>query len=108
MTKSHRRSSRSSNMLKKISSSAKNTLPTINKGLTNVGKTTKDVAVKSVPVIEKGVSVVYGTLATGFDLGIKGATNVAKGVKKLSKKSKSARTRKSRKSKKGGRKTRRN
>jgi hypothetical protein len=104
MTKSHRRTSKSSKMMKSIKTTTEKALPVVNKTLTTVGETTKDVAVKSVPVIEKGVSVVYGTLATGFDLGIKGATNVAKGVKKLSKKNK---TRKSKKSKRGGRKTRR-
>ena len=46
-----------------------------------MGKATKVVLKKSIPVVEKGVSAVYGTMATGFDLGIKGVKKVAKGVK---------------------------
>jgi hypothetical protein len=37
-------------------------------------------------VLEKGVSAVYGTLATGFDLGLKGAKNVDYNVQSITKK----------------------
>ena len=43
------------------------------------------------PIVEKGVSKVYGTLATGFDLGIKGAKSVASGVSKMTKRKRSNR-----------------
>lgn len=36
----------------------------INRGLTQVGK-------KSIPIIEKGVSMVYNTMASGVDMGRK-------------------------------------
>jgi hypothetical protein len=40
---------------------------------------------KSAPVVEKGVSTIYGTLSSGFDLGVKGAKNVVGKVKKITK-----------------------
>jgi hypothetical protein len=58
----------------------KKTLPVVNKGLKSIGNTAKNVAETSIPVIEKGVSTIYGTMATGFDLGVKGANTVAKGI----------------------------
>lgn len=74
MTKSHR--SRKG-VLKALSKTSKKALPMVNKGLKNVGAVAKTVAIKSAPVIEKGVSVVYETMATGFDLGIKGVKNIS-------------------------------
>jgi hypothetical protein len=74
------------NVGKGLISSSKRALPAVNKGLTKVGSTAKDVAQKSIPIIEKGASVVYDTMATGFDLGVKGANTVAKGVKNITKK----------------------
>lgn len=74
MTKSRKRQ----NAIKTI----KKTLPVVNKGLKTVGMTAKKVATASIPVIEKGVSVVYGTMATGLDLGVKGAKTITKNVYK--------------------------
>ena len=84
---------------KGIVSTSKKALPVVGKGLTKVGTVTKDIAVKSVPIIEDGVSVVYGTMSKGFDLGLQGAKNVAKGMSKR-RRSKKAR-------RKSGRRTRR-
>jgi hypothetical protein len=67
---------------KKIKKSTLKALPVVNKGLEKIGKTSKDVIVKSKPYLEKGVSVVYDTLSTGFDLGIKGAKSIAYKMKK--------------------------
>jgi hypothetical protein len=89
------RSSRKS-IVKTISKTTEKALPVVDKGLTTVGNTAKTVAVKSIPVVEKGASVVYGTMATGFDLGVKGAKSMAKGVTKK---------RRSRRHRKVGRKT---
>ena len=103
MAKSHRRRSsrKGRGVMKSIQKTADKTLPIVNKGLTTVGTTTKDVASASIPVIEKGVGVVYGTMATGLDLGVKGVRNV---TKKVSGRSRSAsRSR----SLAGGRRTRR-
>jgi hypothetical protein len=64
--------------LKKLRKGTKKAIPVVSKGLKNVGRTTKKVVVKSAPYIEKGVAGVYDTLATGFDMGIKGAKKVIK------------------------------
>jgi len=84
--------SASRKIVKSITKTTEKALPVVDKGLTTVGKTTKDVAEASVPIIEKGVSTVYGTMATGFDLGVKGAKTVARGI---TKKRRSRRNRKS-------------
>ena len=77
MTKSRKNVS-----LKKIKKSTLKVLPVVNKGLEKIGKTSKNVIVKSRPYLEKGVSVVYDTLSTGFDLGIKGAKSIANKMQK--------------------------
>jgi len=84
MAKSRR--NRRSNILKSIQKTSSKAIPVVGKGLKNVGNVAKNAALKSKPVIEKGVSAVYGTLATGFDLGIKGAKNIASNVKNITKK----------------------
>ena len=76
-----------------ITSSTISALPVINTGLKKVGTITKDVAVKTLPIVENGVSVVYGTIAKGTNLGVKGVQNVAKGI---TKRKRSRRHRKSR------------
>jgi hypothetical protein len=69
-------------VIKTIKKTTEKALPVVDKGLVTVGKTAKNVAKTSIPVVEKGVSTVYGAMATGFDLGVKGAKTVAKGVTK--------------------------
>jgi hypothetical protein len=96
MTKS--RKNRSSSVLKNITKTTVSVLPVVGKGLTKVGSMAKEVATKSAPTVEKGVSSVYGTLATGFDLGAKSLKSVAKGMSKR---------RRSKSHRKGGRKSRR-
>ena len=81
MVKSSRRTSMK-NIGKSIFSSSKRALPAVNSGLKRVGTAAKDVAIKSVPIVEKGVSVVYGTMAKGFDLGVKGARGISKTITK--------------------------
>ena len=81
MSKSRKYSKRSLS-LKKIKKTTLKTLPVVNEGLEKIGTTTKDVAIKSKPYVEKGVSAVYGTLAKGFDLGIQGAKSVATQVRR--------------------------
>jgi hypothetical protein len=76
------RKNRSSSILKKIKKTSASALPVVGKGLKEVGVLAKGVAVKSAPVVEKGVSSVYGTLASGFNLGEKGLKSIAKGVSK--------------------------
>lgn len=68
--------------VKSVMKSITKSLPVVNNGLKSVGKTAENVAKNSAPVIEKGMSAIYGTMATGFDLGIKGAKSVANGITK--------------------------
>lgn len=67
---------------RKNKSSLMKSLPAVNTGLKKVGKTAKDVANASIPIVERGVSAVYGTMATGLDLGVKGVKSVTKGISK--------------------------
>ena len=62
-TKSYRRHKRSRTNYR--------VLPRVEGGLEMVGNK----AIKASPVVEKGISNVYNTLATGFDMGIKGVQN---------------------------------
>ena len=93
--------SRKNNILKSVEKTSTKVLPVVDKGLKNVGTTAKDVAKVSLPIVEKGVSAVYGTMATGFDLGVKGVKGVSSAAKGITK------SKRSRRNKKGGRKTRR-
>lgn len=68
MTKSRR--NRKSNLLNSISPES------LGKGLESVGSTAKNLAAEATPIVERGVSTVYGTLASGVNLG----TNVARGI----------------------------
>ena len=89
MSKSRKNRSRK-NFLRKITNTGKNAIPVVKTGLKTVGNTAKVVAVKAAPIVEKGVSSVYNTMVTGFDLGLKG-------VKKFSaKKSRSKRSKRHR------------
>jgi len=105
MPKSHRkrRSSTKRNLMKSIETTTDKALPVVNKTLTTVGNTTKKVAVASIPVIEKGVGVVYGTMSTGLDLGVKGVKSVTRSISKRSRSASRSRSR----SLAGGRRTRR-
>ena len=80
MSKTRKNRSRK-NFLRKITNTGKNAIPVVKTGLKTVGKTAKVVAVKAAPIVEKGVSSVYNTMVTGYDLGVKG-------VKKFSSRSK--------------------
>ena len=93
--------SRKNSILKSVEKTSNKVLPVVDDGLKTVGSTAKDVAKISLPIVEKGVSAVYGTMATGFNLGVKGVKGVS-GVAKGMTKSK-----RSRRHKKGGKKTRR-
>jgi hypothetical protein len=87
MSKS-RKYSKKSISLKKIKKSTLKALPVVNKGLEQIGTTAKDAAIKSKPYVEKGVSVVYDSLAKGFDLGIQGAKSVANQIRRSKNKTK--------------------
>ena len=89
MSKTRKNRSRK-NFLKKIARTGKNAIPVVESGLKTVGKTAKVVAVKAAPVVDKGVSSVYNTMVTGFDLGVKGVKQFS------SKKSRSKRSKRHR------------
>lgn len=88
------RKSSKKNIFRKLKKTTKKVIPTIETGLKKVGSTAKSISVKAKPIVEKGVSSVYGLLATGFDMGVKGVSKVA------SKMSTGKKTRKNRKSRK--------
>lgn len=85
--------SRKNNILKSMTKTSKSVLPVVDKSLKTVGTLAKGVAKSSIPIVEKGVSAVYGTMATGFNLGVKGASTVAKGITKVKRSRKASRGR---------------
>ena len=87
MTKS-RSKSRKPGLLKGLKKTTSKAVPIVKSGLKSVGATVKNVAIKSAPTVNKGLEGVYGALATGFDMGVKG---VKKGVSKVSKMTKKRR-----------------
>ena len=95
MRKSRSKSKKSS-ILKGLKKTTSKAVPMVKSGLKSVGATVKTVAIKSAPTVNKGLEGVYGALATGFDMGIKG---VSKGVSKMTKKS---RSKSHRRNKRGG------
>ena len=76
MSKTRKNRSRR-NFFKKITNTGKKAIPIVKTGLKTVGNTAKVVAVKGAPIVEKGVSEVYDTMVTGFDLGVKGVQNLS-------------------------------
>lgn len=89
---SNRKSSRKSKrgFFKKIKSTTGRAIPLAASGLKNVGSSVKNIAMKSEPIIEKGLGVIYKTVTSGFDLGVKG---VKKGINVIKNKSSSKTTR---------------
>jgi hypothetical protein len=82
MSKSRKVNRKKTKFLKKIRKATKKAVPIISDGLKTIGSTTKTVVKQSAPIVEKGVAGVYNTLATGFDMGIKGAKTVVNGIQK--------------------------
>jgi len=52
-------------------------LPIIGQSLGSIGYVAKKATSKSIPIIENGVSAVYGTFNKGLDLGVKGVKNIS-------------------------------
>jgi hypothetical protein len=80
-SKSRTNKSKTNNLFKKVKGTSqlavpvvKSAIPAVKKGLKTVGSTVKTVAIKSAPTINKGLEGIYGTLATGFNMGIKKMT----------------------------------
>ena len=78
-------------ILKSVKNTTYKAIPVVKTSLKKVGSTVKTVAIKSAPAINKGIEGIYGTLATGFDLGVKGVEKGYSTVSKMSKKRRSKR-----------------
>lgn len=83
---SKNRSSKNKKYINQITKTSKKLLPIVDKTLSKVGTVAKDLTQKSIPIVEKGASIVYNTMATGFDLGVKGVKNVTNVVNKTTQK----------------------
>ena len=98
MSKSRKYSRRSKSMARsrtktiaRTKTMIKNIADTAFQCIKTVGSVAKNVVYKSTPIVEKGVTTVYGTMATGFDLGVKGAKRAVKSVSRTSNKRRSNR-----------------
>ena len=68
---SKRRSSKGrTNFIKKIGRTTKRVLPVVKKGLSTIGQNVNSAASSSEPAIKQGFKSIYGTLATGFNMGV--------------------------------------
>jgi hypothetical protein len=85
MAKSHKKKHASRKTRKNMYRSVKKALPAVKQGLTTVGKTAVKVAEKSRPIIEKSVGKIYGVLAEGFDMGLRGIKKTASKMRKTRK-----------------------
>ncbi len=79
-----KRSSRKSkkNLYGSLKKTTKRAIPVVASGIKTVGKTTVKVVEKTAPIVEKGVGRVYGVLAEGFDMGVKGLKKTASVMQK--------------------------
>ena len=75
-TRHNKKSSGSKKFFRKVKRVTKKAVPVVTQGLKTVGTVTKTAVVKGAPYVEKGVAGVYDTLATGFDMGIRGAKTI--------------------------------
>jgi hypothetical protein len=91
-TKSRRNRSKS-NVFNKITRTSKKALPVLASGLKKFGSDVKNITIKSKPGIEKGLGVVYKSLLTGVNYGVKG---IQKGIHVIKSKSKTMRKSRSR------------
>jgi hypothetical protein len=73
-----RSKSKKSSVFKSFKKKTSKAVPIVKNGLKSVGATVKNVAIKSAPTFNKGLEGVYGALATGFDMGIKGVSKITK------------------------------
>jgi hypothetical protein len=67
---SKRSSKKRTNFIKNIGRTTKRVLPVVKSGLSTIGQNVKSAATKSEPAIKQGFKSIYGTLATGFNMGM--------------------------------------
>ena len=65
-----RSSKRRTGIIKNIGKTTKRVLPIVKTGLSTIGQNVKVAATKSEPAIKQGFKSIYGTLATGFNMGL--------------------------------------
>ena len=63
-------SKKTTNIIKNIGRTTKRVLPVVKTGLSTIGQNVKYAANKSEPAIKQGFKSIYGTLATGFNMGL--------------------------------------
>jgi hypothetical protein len=80
MSRMRKSKSQKKGFLKKVKSATSRVLPNVASGLNRVGSDVSNVALKKTPFVKRGVSDVYGVLATGFDMGVKGVKSGVSGV----------------------------
>ena len=61
---------RRTGIIKNIGRTTKRVLPIVKTGLSTIGQNVKVAATKSEPAIKQGFKSIYGTLATGFNMGL--------------------------------------
>ena len=87
------KSRKANNLLKTIGKTTKKVVPVIGNGLKTIGSSVSKAAVNAAPVVKNGAKSIYGTLKTGFNLGVKGVKSLARSSKKSNSKSKSKKRR---------------
>jgi hypothetical protein len=86
MKRTHKRSRRSKK--NNVTRSIKRTMPKVKKGLKVVGKTAVNVTKEATPIVEKGLGKIYGVLAEGFDMGVRGVKKTMDKKKRTNKRRK--------------------
>jgi len=76
-TRSHNRSHKSKRNGRGFFKKFKRTTGRVAAGLKNVGVSVKNITMKSSPKVEKGLGLIYKSVLTGVDLGVKG---IKKGI----------------------------
>ena len=80
MSRMRKSKSHKKGFLRRVKNVTSRAVPAVESGLNTVGTTVKKVAVKSEPTVKRGVSDIYGVLATGFNMGVKGVKRGVSGV----------------------------
>jgi hypothetical protein len=73
-----RSSKKRTNFIKNIGRTTKRVLPVVKTGLSTIGENVKYAANKSEPTIKQGFKSIYGTLATGFNMGLNKLSTIGK------------------------------
>jgi len=79
----HRTKKHNVGVIKTVRNTTSKIIPGMQYGIQKVGSTVQNVATGTVPMVKKGFSQVYGTLATGFNMGMNGLKNGVDSVKKV-------------------------